>query len=305
MANVFISTIPFASKNNAPLKLLEEHGINYEINSLGRKVTEDEIKEYITKFDGLIAGTEPLNKAVLSKAKNLKVISRVGVGTDNIDLNYAKKKKISIEITDNGPTNSVAEHTISLILNVLKGIHISSNLLKSGQWKKSLGREVTECNIGIIGVGKIGKRVIELLNAFRPLKIYYFDPHVSLESEIATKTNLEDLLKLSDIVSLHLPLTEKSTSLISSTELNLMKSDSLIVNTSRGALIDEQALVLALEKRSIGGAALDVFTEEPYQGRLTDLDNCLLTPHIAPMTIKARETMEYDAVVNIIKHLSS
>ena len=130
-------------------------------------------------------------------------------------------KNIAIEITDQGPTNAVAEHTIALILNTLKGIHISSDKLKSGIWKKSLGREITECKIGIIGVGNIGKRVIELLSVFNPADIYYYDPYASLDKSKAIKSTLEDLLKLSDVVSLHLPLTKDSLSLISNKEFDL------------------------------------------------------------------------------------
>lgn len=304
MAKVFISTIPFASTNKASLALLEEHGIDYEINPLGRKVSEREIANYVKNIDGLIAGTELLGKSVLSNADQLKVISRVGVGTDNIDLQYAKSKNIAVEITDQGPTNSVAEHTIALILNTLKGIHISGGRLKSGIWEKSLGREITECSIGIIGVGNIGKRVIELLSVFNPTDIYYYDPYTNLDKSIAIRSTLDDLLKLSDVVSLHLPLTEDSLSLISDKELDLMKKNALLINTSRGAVVDENALVYALEDGRIGGAAIDVFLKEPYTGRLTEFDNCLLTPHIAPMTVKARESMEYDAVKNIIKHLA-
>ena len=232
MANIFISTIPFASKNQDSLKLLEENGINYSINPLGRKVTEDEIKEYIENCDGLIAGTEPLNENVLSNAKNLKVISRVGVGTDNIDLDFAKSKNISVEITRSGLTNSVAEYTLSLILNVLKGIHQSNNSLKQGIWQKSIGREISECNIGIVGAGNIGKRLLELLGVFRPRSISYFDPYIDLESSIFKKTNLQNLLKESDIISLHLPLTKDTKLLISKKEIELMRRNSFIINTS-------------------------------------------------------------------------
>ena len=305
MPKIFISTIPFASTSKLPLTLLEEYGIDYEINPLGRKISEEEIKEFIKNIDGLIAGTEPLNKNVLSNAENLKVISRVGVGTDNIDLVHARKKNISIEITDMGPTNSVAEHTLALILNSLKGVHISCSKLKTGIWEKSIGREITECTIGIIGAGNIGKRVIELISGFNPAAICYHDPFVTLNERIAKKMKLNDLLKVSDVISLHLPLTKKSMFLISKKELNLMKKNALLINTSRGALIDEEELFFALQEGLIGGAALDVFAKEPYSGKLIELDNCLLTPHIAPMTVRARESMEYDAVKNIIKHLGT
>ena len=167
-----------------------------------------------------------------------------------------------------------------------------------------MGREITECAIGIIGVGNIGKRVIELLSVFNPAAIYYYDPYTDLNKEMATKVNFDDLLKLSDVITLHLPLSKDSMSLISTRELDLMKKNAHLINTSRGALIDEEALVSALQNDDIGGAALDVFTNEPYSGKLTELDACLLTPHIAPMTVRARESMEYDAVKNIIKHLS-
>lgn len=302
MPNIFISTIPFAFKNKDPIRLLEDSGINFSINPLNRKVSEEEIREYIENCDGLIAGTEPLNEYVLSNAKNLKVISRVGVGIDNIDLEYAKRNNISIEIAKGGLTNSVAEYTLSLILNILRGVHQSSALLKNGVWEKSLGREISECNIGIVGAGNIGRRLLELLSVFKPISISYYDPYIDLDDSVFKKTSLEDLLEISDIVSLHLPLTKDTKSLISKKELEMMRSNSIIINTSRGAIINEYDLADALENKRIGGAALDVFDQEPYFGKLTKLDNCLVTPHNAPMTEKARESMEYEAVLNLIKH---
>tara|TARA_B100002019_G_scaffold177483_1_gene153227 strand:- start:5119 stop:6036 length:918 start_codon:yes stop_codon:yes gene_type:complete len=303
MMKIFISTIPFGSNPKA-LALLKENNIDFLINQFDRKVTEDDLLSIISDFDGLIAGTEPITKRVIDCARNLKVISRLGVGTDNIDIKYAQSKNIEIEVTKDAPTNAVAEHTIALMLNLLRNINSSDKDLKKGIWQKKMGKEISQCVIGVIGAGKIGNKVIGLINSFQPKQIFYSDPFIELDERLAKKTNLNYLLRHSDIITLHLPLNANTKHLIGMKELSLMKSDSILVNTSRGDLIDEGALHQCLLKNSIGGVALDVFSKEPYKGELTNLENCLLTPHISPMTEQARSNMEIASVENLLKHLT-
>ena len=303
MKRFFISTIPFASTNQAPLDLLKKSNVSYEINSLGRKITEEELTNKIEDFDVLIAGTEPITENVLDRAKKLKVISRVGVGIDNIDLDYAQKKGIIVKISSHGPVNAVAEYTVGLILSMLRHIHLANHATKNKIWKKNIGKDLAGSTVGILGAGNIGKRVIDLLQAFSPKKIIFYDPYVSEDIENAFKVPLEEIITTSDILSLHLPLNSETQDLISINELNKMKKDSIIINTSRGGIVNEDDLYITLKKDLIAGAALDVFIKEPYTGKLTELDNCLVSPHMAPMTLKARESMEFDAITQALDAL--
>lgn len=304
MTKFFISTIPFSSTSAAPIEMMAKHNIEYEINSYGRKITEKELANLIDKFDVLIAGTEPITKKVLEKAKKLKVISRVGVGVDNIDLKYAQKKGIEVKISSEGPVDAVAEYTIGLILSLTRQLLPACNKAKLGIWEKTLGKDIKDSTIGIIGAGRIGKRVIEIIKSFSPNVINYYDPYSIAEIPGATEVELEDLISSSDILSFHLPLNEETKNLITIKELKAMKKEALIVNTSRGGIINEKDLYLALKDNIISGAALDVFTIEPYEGKLKDLENCIISPHMAPMSIQAREAMELDAIRQAIDALS-
>lgn len=300
---VFISTLPFGEVSTEAFDILKERNIEFDLNPFKRKITELELYKIIPDYDGLIAGTEPITKKVLDNAFKLKVISRLGVGTDNIDLDYAKSKKVKIEVTHDAPTNSVAEHTVALILNMLRHINESDTNLKKGIWEKKMGKELSECTIGIVGAGRIGLKVMRLISAFQPKSILYMDPLNDVQETFCEKTNLKCLLEQSDIISLHLPLNEETRHLIGEAEIQKMKIDALLINTSRGGLVDEESLYKSLLENAIGGAALDVFSEEPYNGPLAKLDNCLLTPHIAPMTNNARARMEIASVRNVIQHL--
>ena len=304
MTRFFISTIPFASTNTDPLKLLVKKEIDYEINSFGRKITENELANQIQDFEVLIAGTEPITKKVIDKAKKLKVISRVGVGIDNIDLEYAKSKGIIIKKSLNGPSVAVAEYTLGLILNALRHIHIASSQTKDGIWKKTMGRDLRACSVGVLGAGNIGTEVIRMLSGFSPKRIYFHDPYFNGEIENATKLSMDEIISKSDILTFHLPLTDETINLITIDEFKRMKKDSLIINTSRGGIINEEDLYTALKSKLISGAALDVFNEEPYLGQLNDFENCLISPHMAPMSVQARESMELDAIKQALEVLA-
>ena len=304
MHKLFISTIPFASISNKPLRILEEHKIDYEINPFGRKITENELLDKVHDVDGIIAGTEPITKKVLQNAKNLKVISRVGIGLDNIDIEYAKEKNIKIETSASGLTRSVAEFTLGLILISLRNIHTSNSEMKRGNWGKRMGKSISECTVGIIGAGNIGSKVIDLISAFDPKEILYYDPYIDKGNEIkAGKVSFERIIEEADVLSLHAPLNNETKGLISRNVLSRMKQEAVIINTSRGGIIIEDDLFESLSKNEISCCALDVFEEEPYRGKLIELDNCLVTPHIAPMTSSSRKAMEIEAVNNVIKVL--
>ena len=301
LKKIFISTSSFGKFSSRPLELLKENNIDFELNGFGRTLSEEEIISYLKDKDGLIAGTEPLNENVFNNCKNLKVISRVGVGLNNIDLESADKRNILILNTPDGPTNAVAELTLGLILNLLRHIGSADQNTKMGKWEKKMGILLLNKKIGIVGYGRIGKRLAELLRSFN-CEIYVYDPFVSSIKENDTKclNSLDELLGSVDIVTLHLPYTKENHHLINESRLKLMKRGSFLINAARGGFIDEDALFDVLKNGCIAGAALDTFEKEPYEGRLRELDNVILTPHIGSYARESRIQMETDAVINLL-----
>ena len=304
---IFVTTSSFASYSSVPLQLLDSEGYEVELNPTGRKITSDELLSSAKDCIGLIAGTEQYSKDVLSKMKNLKVISRLGVGIDNIDINEAKKLNIKVFTTQTSPSLAVAELTISSILNLARKIPLMNEQMKEGKWKKSMGTLLSQKTIGIIGLGTIGKKVVQLLTGFN-LKILAFD--TTKDKEFSRKheidyCSLDELLRNSDFVSIHLNASKENYHLINKSKLNLMKEDAFLINTSRGEVIDERALEKTLRRGKLGGAALDVFEKEPYDGKLNSLENVFLTPHIGSYAREIRIKMEIDATKNLINGLKN
>lgn len=300
--NIFISTSSFGKHSQEPLHLLEKEKINFELNQLGRTLNVEEIIKFLRNKDGLIAGTEPLNLLVFEKCPTLKVISRVGTGLDNIDLNAAAEKKVKVFNTPGGPTEAVAELTLGLILTLLRKINSLDGKIRQGIWKKEMGSLLSHKTVGIIGFGNIGKKLAELLRPFN-CKILVYDPFVSCEGELFVKKvdSLDDLLSSADIVSLHMCYTKENYHILNRERFSKMKSTGILINAARGGLIDENALYNDLRKGKIAGAALDVFEKEPYQGNLKDIENVVLTPHIGSYATESRIQMEIDAVLNLLK----
>ena len=166
MKKVLITTVPFANKNRLPLELLERAGIEYTLNPLNKKLTEDELFEIVADFDVIIAGTEQITSKVMDRASNLKMISRVGMGLDSVDLSAAKQRGIKVSFTPDAPAPAVAELTVGLMLSLLRSTHIANAELHRGEWVRHYGRRISEITIGIIGVGRIGQRVLRCLSSF-------------------------------------------------------------------------------------------------------------------------------------------
>ena len=298
---IAITTTSFAQFDRAPLKLLEEAGAEVFLNPYGRKLTGEEVVQLAAEADGLIAGTEPLDKTVLEKLTRLKVISRCGVGMDNIDCDAAQKRGIKVCNTPSGPTLAVAELTVGLILNLLRQTALMDREMRSGLWKKRMGNLLHGKRVGVIGFGKIGQKTADLLKVLG-CEICYCDKVKADNATSAQRMELEELLAQSDIVVLHVSgKFEKP--LLGVKELALMKQDSWLVNTARGGVVDEEALLKALKDGRLTGAALDVFAEEPYEGDLKQLDNVILTPHIGSYAREARIEMEHQAAVNLLEGL--
>lgn len=306
MFKVLITTVPFAKNNSIPTDLLTANNISYVINPLGRKFKEEELADLIEEFDAIIAGTEVISENVLARAKKLKLISRVGIGLDGVDLVSAQRRGIKVSYTPDAPSNAVSELTLGLILSLLRSIHLANSQMHAGHWERFFGRRIGSSVIGIIGFGRIGSQVASLLKSFSPSKILINDvlplgtPLLEESTEIKIVSK-EEIYRQSDVISLHLPLTNKTHNMITMREMLMMKSTAILVNTSRGGIINELDLQAALVKGVIGGAAIDVFEEEPYNGPLNQISNCLLTSHMGSMSQDCRERMEIEASEEVIR----
>lgn len=303
MKMILISTSSFGKYNKSLIGILKREGFEIALNPRGRELREDEIKELLNGVDGLIAGTEPLTRNVIYSAQDLKVISRCGIGIDNIDLDAMNERGIRLYRTPEGPALAVAELTLGLILDSLRSISYLNRKIRSGGWEKKMGRLFTGKTVGIVGMGTIGKKLTTLLRPFS-CKILARDHVTDMDFAGENSINyveLDELLKESDIVTLHLPLDSDTKGLFNRNLFSLMKEDSIFINTSRGCLVDEDDLYEVLKDGRIAHACLDVYRNEPYTGRLIELDNVTLTCHVGSYAKEARMEMERQAVENLIK----
>lgn len=300
---VLLSVSSFGAADPAPRERLDAAGLQVRDNPHGRRLKKDEILELIPDVDALIAGTEPLDADVLATARKLRVISRVGVGLDNVDLNAARAEGIVVRNTPDAVTNPVAELTLSSIVNLLRHVSLMDRELRDGDWNRRMGRLLTGRTVGIIGLGRIGRRLSELLAPFdvRIVASERAPDHQVAERLGVTFVPLEQLLAEADVVTLHLP--GGSRPIIGADQLAAMKPDAVLVNTSRGGLVDERALHDALSEGRLAAAYVDTFEDEPYEGPLRDLPNVLLTPHAGSFTAEARLQMEMEAVENMLAAL--
>jgi len=306
MYQILITTVPFGDRNRFPLEMLEANGVEYRLNPLKRKLTEDELIGMVADVGVIIAGTEPITEKVMEKALNLKHISRVGVGLDNVDLLAAEKRGIKVSYTPDAPAPAVAELTIGLMLSLLRNIHVANSAMHQGKWNRYFGRRIAEVTIGIIGVGRIGARVLRRTQGFGTPRLLVNDvlPNLDLNREFKLEWVSKELIfKQADLISLHVPLTLRTKGLVGVKELSMMKPDAFLINTSRGGVVNEKALYHALKENKIAGAAIDVFEKEPYQGPLAELGNCLLTSHMGSMSLDCRTRMEIEATGEAIRFL--
>lgn len=302
---ILISSASFGKTNRDSIQIIENAGYTTVLNPYGRKFEFSEFVELIRDAVGLIAGTEKITAKLLENAPMLRVISRYGVGLDNVDLEAAKKLGIIVRSTPEAPSQAVAELALALMLNLYRRVGEADRNLRSNNWSQLMGRLLSGKSLGIIGLGRIGKKLVKLVQPFE-MKICAYEPYPDYDfvsSNNVVLMPLNDLLSASDIASLHLPLSNETFHMIGKKELSLMKKDAVIINTSRGGLIDEDALIEALKNDSIGGAAIDTFEEEPYKGNLTDFDNVILTCHMGSSAIETRKQMELETVNNLINAL--
>ena len=299
---VFVSTFPFGQTDPKAAELIINQGWELEFNPYGRKITLSELKVMLTGVDALIAGTEKLNKETLELANNLKLISRVGIGLDGIDWKEIKRRKIEVAYTPEAPTLSVAELTLGFILDLSRGITNTTINMRNRVWERYSGMELTNKTVGIIGLGRIGKTLVRLLEPFN-CKILVND--IKADEEFIKKNNLtlakkEVIYKEADFVTLHVPLTKLTRNLINEEVFKLMKKDAFLINDSRGPVVSEKALYKALKQDQIKGAATDVYEKEPYSGILCELNNIILTSHMGSCSEESRRAMEIGAAQAVV-----
>ena len=306
MHKIFIATTSFSTQSEKPLALLKSNKCKVVSNNKGRKLKGGVLIRELSGFDGVIAGTEEYTKNVLNELSQLKVISRLGVGLDNIDLETATKLGITISKTKTTPAPAVVELSLNLMLDIARKITNHNNDVKNGVWNKQMGSLLQEKTLGIIGLGTIGKSLVKLVKGFnfRILAFDLFHDEKFAKEHKVNYCDIDTLLTQSDIVSIHLNLTAETKGMMNKERLYKMKPESILINTSRGEIIDENALYATLKSNKISGAGLDVFEKEPYSGPLTELNNVVLTPHIGAYAKELRIQMEIEAVENLLRGLN-
>ncbi len=287
---------------------MEQLERSYEIvyrNSTGKRLTESELMTVIKDADAVIAGTEPISSGIINNAKRLKIISRVGVGLDSIDMDAIAKRGIRVLTTPDATIQPVAEHALALLFCVSKRIAEYNTSARLGDHMVKQASMIQGKHVGIIGLGKIGFRTAELLSGLG-CSIHYFDPYCNFPAPTSWKKmdSLEDLLRVSEIISLHTPAQKDNKPLLNRETFNQCHTGVIVINTARGSLVDEDALYDALKRGKVAGAGLDVFRHEPYTGPLLSLSQVVITPHVASNTIESRKTMEHEAVQNLINVLT-
>jgi D-3-phosphoglycerate dehydrogenase / 2-oxoglutarate reductase len=304
---VLVSTSSFCEFDSTPLDRLRAQGFDVLLNPYGRRLRPEQSIELMRDVQGMIAGTELLDGTVLRKANGLRAISRCGVGTDNVDLATAKELGIQVLSTPGAPTEAVAELTLGLMIALARRVVQADRLVRSGRWKSLMGSLLEGKTLGVVGLGRIGKRLVQLVQplGMQILAHEPFPDDAFVKQYQLRLVSLGELLAQADVVSLHVPLTVETRYLINRQTLSLMKPTAVLINTCRGDAVNEQALFDALQAHVLAGAALDVYSEEPYQGPLRESDNVILTAHMGSYAQEARIQMEIEAVDNLIEAMSS
>jgi phosphoglycerate dehydrogenase-like enzyme len=290
------------SKNKFLVEELKKYFPKSTINSENRKFSEDELKDFLKDSNGAIIGLESINKNILPYCPSLEIISKYGVGIDNIDQQSCENNKIAVRCSPGINKTSVAEQTLCFMLGLSRNIFQCSYKLKENNWNKSGGYELSGKTLGIIGVGNIGKEVIRLL---QPFNCEILANDIVNQDSYYKKNNLqestkEEIYEKANIISIHTPLTDLTENMISKDSLSLMNKSTYLINTARGKIINQKDLKEALKSKKIAGAALDVFEEEPLiDQEFISLENLIVTPHIGGNSEEAVRNMGLSS----IKHL--
>jgi phosphoglycerate dehydrogenase-like enzyme len=304
-ARVLIGVVGFGQTGDA-LQRLERRGLALVPNLTGVTLTEDQLLGLVGDVDALIAGTEPITARVLAAAPRLHIVARRGVGTDSVDLAAATARGVVVTVTAGVLTDTVADHALALLLAAARQVARFDRLLKAGGWERTPALQVSGRTLGIVGFGAIGRAVARRAAGFG-MRVLAYDVAPDADAAAAlrvTLCDLDDLLAASDFVSLHVPLGPGTRGLIGAAALRRMKPTAVLINTSRGGIVDEIALVAALREGRLAGAGLDVFEGEPRPNpALVQLETIVATPHVASHTGETLARMDrscVDAVLAVL-----
>ncbi len=300
-------TSPSFSRHPVLQKEIRSLFPDVKLNLEGTRFAGEALLQYIHDAEALIIGLEEMNRETIQQCANLKIISKYGVGLNNIDLDHCKSCGIQIGWTGGVNRRSVSEMTLGFMLGLCRNLYFTSNLLKSGTWKKAGGFQLTGKTVGIIGMGFIGKDLVRLLKPFhcRILANDIIDQTDFYLEHGLIKSTKEEIYRQADFITIHTPLTEKTLHLINEDALCMMKQTAIVINTARGGIIDENALKNALRTGQIGGAALDTYiTEPPIDQELVEIPNLFTTPHIGGNALEAVEAMGKSAIGHLRRFYS-
>jgi len=302
MAKILIAVYPFLT-DTPVIKNFKFVG-----NPWGKRPSADALEKELVagKYDGLIVGTTEVKKSIVKKIDSLRVISRVGVGVDNVDVEFFRKHGVLTTNTPFGLTNSAAEMAVALILAGIRRLINYNTMVKNKRWDRKFSLSLADATVGIVGYGNIGKRVANLLRAF-DCNIILND--IKKDFTISDTKGLKfvdkkELLKKSDIITFHIPINKNTIDWLSFEELKNLEKPVVIVNTSRGGIVNEQAIYEYLKSHNDSYYCCDVYVNEPYNGKLIELENVLLTPHVSTFTLSSRRQVEKLAVENCLEILS-
>lgn len=310
MAGKILLTLPYPKEYLTTYDECIELSNNagYEIVLAPGDLDEKSLQRWVPGICGAVCSGDSWTRSIMDKAPELKVLSRMGVGYDRIDLQAAKEKGIVVTITRGANSADVAEYTLALILSASRSLLIADRSVRSGEWPKLFGHSLFGKTIGIIGLGNIGKRLAQLVTAFGMKVIAYDcknDPAFANDTGIIY-LDFEQVIASSDVISIHLPLSTTTRKLFGRKEFSIMKKNVIIVNCARGGIIDEDALLDAIDRNIVFAAALDVFEHEPLplDSRLRNYPQVILSPHVAGLTFEGRGLLVKRAFRNALDVLA-
>ena len=291
---VLITPRGFANYGLDQVERMKSKGLDVHYNATGKAYTHEEFKALAKDADAIIVGVDKMDREMMEGCPNLKAVCKFGVGTDNIDLDYAKEHSIYVGRCVGSNSRSVAEHVLSMMFMEAKNLYTSVRDVKQHGWNKPTGREIYGKKLGIIGFGMIGKYLAEYAYGCG-MEVYAYDAFAIAEETArqyhAQISTLEDILTDCDYISLHVPLLESTRNMISTEEFKKMKKDACLLNAARGGIVNEEALYEALKKKEIRSECFDVYSSEPPRedDKLLTLDNFLLTPHTAARSMESEQ----------------
>ena len=305
---ILITPRSYGKTDKKVFEMLDQAGIDYQINETGAILSKEQMIEKLQDCDGVIVGVDPMDGEVINRANKLKVISKYGVGVDNIDLETAAQKGIKVSKTVGANSEAVADYAMALMLSLARKVLPIDANCRQGNWKKITSIDVSHKTIGILGFGAIGKLVAKRAQGF-DMRVLAYDVYWDEDYARAHSIERKDpdtIFKEADFISLHLPLLPETQNIIGADQFAVMKPTTIIVNTARGGLINEDALLNALKEKQIYGAGIDVFVEEPPSNEeWYGLDNVILGSHCAASTVDAALNMGRLATENLIRDLFS